>query len=95
MLPSGLPDKDDVVSAVFEDLLTGAPKREDTYPRLAAPLASQTLPMGVGATRIAKRAGLGWLGMVAAKLGCLVLMPRSFRVGASPALGGVSFVGSG
>jgi hypothetical protein len=29
-----LPDKDDVVSAVFEDLLTGALKREDVKARL-------------------------------------------------------------
>jgi hypothetical protein len=34
MLPAGLPDKDDVVSAVFEDLLTGALKREDLKARL-------------------------------------------------------------
>jgi hypothetical protein len=29
MLPPGLPDRNDVESAVFEDLLTGALKRED------------------------------------------------------------------
>jgi hypothetical protein len=34
MLPAGLPGKDDVVSAVFEDLLTGALKREDVKARL-------------------------------------------------------------
>jgi hypothetical protein len=34
MLPAALPDKDDVVSAVFEDLLTGALKREDVKARL-------------------------------------------------------------
>jgi hypothetical protein len=34
MLPPGFPDRDDVVSAVFEDLLTGALKREDVKARL-------------------------------------------------------------
>ena len=29
MMPAGFPDKDDVVSAILEDLLTGALKRED------------------------------------------------------------------
>jgi hypothetical protein len=29
MLPTSFPDKDDVVSAIFEDLLTGALRRED------------------------------------------------------------------
>jgi hypothetical protein len=34
MLPLGFPDRDDVVSAVFEDLLTGTLKREDVKARL-------------------------------------------------------------
>jgi hypothetical protein len=34
MLPPNFPDKDDVVSAIFEDMLTGALKREDVRGRL-------------------------------------------------------------
>jgi hypothetical protein len=34
MLPAGFPDKDDVVSAIFEDLLTGALRRDDVRARM-------------------------------------------------------------
>ena len=34
MLPASFPDKDDVVSAIFEDLLTGALKREQVRGRI-------------------------------------------------------------
>jgi hypothetical protein len=34
MLPASFPDKDDVVSAIFEDLLTGALKRDDVRDRI-------------------------------------------------------------
>jgi hypothetical protein len=34
MLPAAFPDKDDVVSAIFEDLLTGALRRDDVRARM-------------------------------------------------------------
>lgn len=34
MLPAAMPDRDDVVSAIFEDLLTGALKREEVKSRI-------------------------------------------------------------
>jgi hypothetical protein len=34
MMPAAFPDKDDVVSAIFEDLLSGALKREDVKVRV-------------------------------------------------------------
>jgi hypothetical protein len=34
MLPASLPDRDDIVSMIFEDLLTGALKREDVRSRI-------------------------------------------------------------
>jgi len=34
MLPAGFPGKDDVVSAIFEDLLTGALRRDDVMLRM-------------------------------------------------------------
>ncbi|MCK1400119.1 hypothetical protein IVB45_18530 [Bradyrhizobium sp. 4] len=36
MLPASFPDRDDVVSAIFEDILTGALKREDVKGRVRA-----------------------------------------------------------
>jgi hypothetical protein len=36
MVPANLPDRDDVVSAIFEDLLTGALKRDDVSSRVRA-----------------------------------------------------------
>ena len=40
MLPASFPDKDDVVSAIFEDLLTGALKREDVKARVQSYIAT-------------------------------------------------------
>lgn len=40
MLPASFPDKDDVVSAIFEDLLTGALKREDVKTRVQSYVAA-------------------------------------------------------
>jgi hypothetical protein len=40
MLPATFPDKDDVVSAIFEDLLTGALRREDVRARVKSYVAS-------------------------------------------------------
>ena len=34
MMPAAFPDKDDVVSAIFEDLLTGALRRDDVRLRM-------------------------------------------------------------
>ena len=39
MLPEIVPDKDDVVSAIFEDLLTGKLKREDVRTRIRSYIA--------------------------------------------------------
>ena len=36
LLPTNFPDKDDVVSAIFEDLLTGTLRREDVRGRVRA-----------------------------------------------------------
>jgi hypothetical protein len=36
MLPAGFPDKDDVVGAIFEDLLTGSLKPEEVRARVHA-----------------------------------------------------------
>ncbi|UWU77849.1 hypothetical protein N2603_05095 [Bradyrhizobium huanghuaihaiense] len=40
MLPDSFPGKDDVVSAIFEDLLTGALKREDVRARVKSYVAA-------------------------------------------------------
>ncbi|MET4230193.1 hypothetical protein ABIA85_003460 [Bradyrhizobium sp. LA6.10] len=40
MLPASFPDKDDVVSAIFEDLLTGALKRENVRARVNSYVAA-------------------------------------------------------
>lgn len=40
MLPASFPDKDDVVSAIFEDLLTGALKRENVKTRVQSYVAA-------------------------------------------------------
>jgi hypothetical protein len=40
MMPAGFPDKDDVVSAIFEDLLTGALKRDDVKVRVRSYVAA-------------------------------------------------------
>lgn len=40
MLPAAMPDRDDVVSAIFEDLLTGALRREDVRARIKSYVAS-------------------------------------------------------
>jgi hypothetical protein len=40
MLPAAFPDKDDVVSAIFEDLLTGRLKRENVKERVRAYIAA-------------------------------------------------------
>jgi hypothetical protein len=39
MIPANFPDKDNVVSAIFEDLLTGALKRENVRGRVQAYIA--------------------------------------------------------
>lgn len=41
MVPAHLPDRDDIVSTIFEDLLTGALKREDVKVRVSFYVAAQ------------------------------------------------------
>jgi hypothetical protein len=53
MLPSGFPDKDDVVSAIFEDLLTGSLRREDVKERVRTFNADNRVsvrPVNIGPT---------------------------------------------
>jgi hypothetical protein len=39
-MPAGFPDKDDVISAIFEDLLTGALRRDDVKVRVQSYVAA-------------------------------------------------------
>jgi hypothetical protein len=40
MLPANFPDKDDVIGAIFEDMLTGSLKRENVRARVQAYIAA-------------------------------------------------------
>ena len=57
MLPANFPDKDDVKGAIFEDLLTGALKRENVEAHVQTYIAAHNR---MYPTNYARFGGAGW-----------------------------------